>query len=397
MGRIGSSASPLLRGIGASARAQGKQGTPGPGQGPRGKRALAATAKQLLAREDEDARAPTSARPRRAQALPTAASHPAPAPRSRSRPAPAVPPAKWRRRHEAPPPPGSFCAPPAGDARCGGPAGPRRPRETARQRGPGRRGPGLSGRGPQRRGPSDTAAARRPLPTAARALRTPQPGLQRCARAQQPHTAAPTRGSKMQTAALPPEPGTPGAGPSAGHALGARPPPRGGRPRGGAPNPSARSGGSANARPAPARRAHPLRLRAYEAGSSSSACLPLPPALAARDPVFAASGVTQGRVVPGGAEGWVPAVGARSFRPAGRPLSPEFIHSLCAGRTAGSRRAAAGRRSHALFLCVCLHSHLNNRAACNPGPNRCRRAEAPEEGEVPRPGGLGWLQEGSGT
>lgn len=169
------------------------------------------------------------------------------------------------------------------------------------------------------------------------------------------------------------------------------------RPRGGAPNPSAQSGGSANARPAPARRAHPLRLRAYEAGSSSSACLPLPPALAARDRVFAASGVTQGRVVPGGAEGWVPAVGARSFRPAGRPLSPEFIHSLCAGRTAGSRRAAAGRRSHALFLCVCLHSHLNNRAACNPGPNRCRRAEAPEEGEVPRPGGLGWLQEGSGT
>lgn len=57
------------------------------------------------------------------------------------------------------------------------------------------------------------------LLTSPQALRTPRPGLRR----EQADAAAPTRGSQVQTAALTPVSATPGAGPSADHALRALP------------------------------------------------------------------------------------------------------------------------------------------------------------------------------
>nr|XP_037863604.1 uncharacterized protein LOC119627358 [Chlorocebus sabaeus] len=115
----------------------------------------------------------TRALPRRARALPSSAARLGPDPSAAT--THAVPPAKWRRKHEAPPPPGSLCALAGGDAR---PDGPHRkgPAGTEEK---GRRGPGCArgsspGHRPQGRGHPERQhqGAGRCLPTAPRTLRT---------------------------------------------------------------------------------------------------------------------------------------------------------------------------------------------------------------------------------
>lgn len=117
-------------------------------------------------------------------------------------------------------------------------------------------GRGAGPRGRRLRSPDPTP---RKLLTSPQALRTPRPGLRR----EQADTPAPTRGSQVETAALKPESATPGAGPSADHALRPSPPPRGGGLWSGATNPSPKTGGSTNIRPIPPKEPTPRAVLAY--------------------------------------------------------------------------------------------------------------------------------------
>lgn len=88
---------------------------------------------------------------------------------------------------------------------------------TAWQRGPSRAAGDCPGR--HSRAADPPTPARGLLPTAPGTLPTPQPGLRLRSQSQLPPEATRTQGSQGQTTARQPQPRTPGAGPSAGHAL----------------------------------------------------------------------------------------------------------------------------------------------------------------------------------
>lgn len=148
----------------------------------------------------------------------------------------------------------------------------------------------------------------------------------------------------MKTAALTPEPATPGAGPSARHAPRARPPPRGGGLWSCAASPSPKTGGSTNIRPVPPKSPPlvpfwPIGGRIFFGRQSS------PSALAAHVCLFRESGVLRGRSLL-----------------ARRSRAESCIRSFILRRTRGSVRGAPPRRRRSHGLCV-LASALASKQA----------------------------------
>lgn len=148
-----------------------------------------------------------------------------PIPTTRPRPAPAIPPAKWRRRHEMPPPPEILCALPGGIReawRPAWPARPCRPGKTAKQKGAGPHRLGLLGPPPPApriprhpRAPATTYRASDASDVLTGSAAAPTALTTPCG---VPDTGVPVRdrGPRERPRAL-------GAGPSAGHALCTRP------------------------------------------------------------------------------------------------------------------------------------------------------------------------------
>lgn len=168
---------------------------------------------------------------------------------------------------------------------------------------------GAEGAGPHETGTARAAnprsadcpiPARRPLPTAHRTLRTPQPGHNR--------TMRPRRSGGPRCRPRP-EDRSPSAWGGTEHRPRPLHPPRlrAKDAFGGAANPSPESRGLTNARPAPARRAHPLRgLGLWKAGSFSGARPSSPSAPRSRSLVAIQRGRTRPRRLGRrGGRGWI--------------------------------------------------------------------------------------------
>lgn len=202
--------------------------------------------------------------------------------------------------------------------------------------------------------------ARQPILTASRTLRTPRQGLLRRPQPQQAHAVARRWGSQVVTAALLQESRTPGAGPSAGHALRVRPA-------------SARRllwGGHGQSQP-PIRRVDqcatysckksplvqeeptPGIVLAYESPDLlRAALLPRPPRCRSRSAVLGELGCAIAR-----SSGLLRGVGALELSlSAGRSHLECCIHSFEQGIRQCYYRAAAVRRTHS--LCASVYNRI---------------------------------------